>query len=103
MGVHVDEAWADDAAAYVNDSPGLHVGFAGADDGYAIAADANAAAKPGLSRAVDDASVAQENIEHGALPLGVPESVSNRLPQQRFKVRRTLSRAGWLRLLSESG
>ena len=68
MGVHINEAGADDAAAHVNDPAGLDTIVTGADDGHCVARYADAAAIPGLPGAVDDASVAQEQVEHGGPP-----------------------------------
>ena len=71
VGVHVDEAWADDAATDINHAAGLNIGLAGADDRHGVAGNADTAAKPGLAGAVDYSSIAQKQVEH-ASPLPQP-------------------------------
>ena len=68
MGVHVDEARADDTAANVDHPPGLDVGIPRTHDGDGVARDAHAATEPGLASAVYDSSVSQKRVKHGGPP-----------------------------------
>jgi hypothetical protein len=64
MRVHVDEARADDVPLSIDDSRGLYASEVPPQDPHALFFNPHSSIKTGITGAIDDHTIANEQIEH---------------------------------------
>ena len=85
MGVHVDEPRTHRVVRGVNHPAGLHRRGIPPDYRQRVAGNADAAPEPGLPRAVDDAPVSDQYVEHTGSPFILHRSRLKAIPENRPK------------------